>query len=65
MYTDNPARDWDAYCEEQERELERRPVCACCGERIQDDYFYDINGENICPECLEDYYRKETENYLE
>jgi formylmethanofuran dehydrogenase subunit E len=30
-------------------------VCAECGEHIQDEYMYVIDGKNICPSCLEDY----------
>lgn len=55
---------WEAHEAEQERRLAERPVCADCGEPIQDDHFYLINGEAICPRCLEDGYRKETENFI-
>ena len=55
MWTDDPVADAAAYTEEQDRRLARRPVCKCCGEHIQDEYMYVIDGKNICPSCLEDY----------
>lgn len=55
MWTDDPVADAAAYSEEQDRALARRPVCADCGEHIQDDYYYEIAGRKICPKCIEDY----------
>lgn len=47
---------------EMERLLESRPVCSECGEYIQDEYFYEINGEYICEECLNENYRRWTDD---
>lgn len=44
--------EWDL---EQSRKLEERPMCDVCGDRIQDDYLYRINGDCICPDCIEKY----------
>ena len=63
--TDDPARDAERLAEAQDRQLEQRPVCSECGHHIQADHYYDINGEVVCPECLENYYRKEVEDYIE
>lgn len=52
---------WEAHEREQEKQLERLPVCADCGEPVQDDHYYLINDEVICPNCLEAGYRKEIE----
>lgn len=54
-WTDDPVYDADQHDAECERWLERRPVCKMCGEHIQDEYMYVIDGKNICPSCLEDY----------
>ena len=27
--------------------------CDCCGERIQDESYHQINGERICDRCLD------------
>lgn len=63
MYTDDLARDWDAYCEEQERQAERLPKCSQCGERIYDDV-YDIDGELWCEDCIHEC-KRPVENYIE
>lgn len=54
---------WEAHDREQAEELEKLPVCDCCGERIQDEYYYEIDGEILCEECLKDRYRRDTEDY--
>lgn len=62
-YTDNPVADFERYDREQQQKLAALPVCSECGEPIQDEYFYLINGENICEECLKDY-RKSVDDYV-
>ena len=50
----DPAKEWDRHCEEQEREAEKRPLCCLCGEKIYEDYCYEvIDGEYICEACME------------
>jgi len=39
---------------EQEEELQKKPVCHGCGERIQDEYRYNIDGKYYCESCIED-----------
>lgn len=63
--TDNPLADFASWDAEQTAELERLPVCADCGEPVQDDHYYLINDEVICPDCLESGYRKEIDEYIE
>lgn len=62
-YTDDPVRDAMNYELEQESWLAKRPVCEICGEPIQDDYLYDIDGVIHCEECMKDEYRKCAEDY--
>lgn len=52
---------WEAHDREQEQRLAKRPVCDYCQEPIQDDFYYEINGENICEHCLDQFFRKEVE----
>lgn len=59
LRTDDPVSDFLRHDEEQNRWLESLPECADCGEPIQDDHYYEYNGENICPRCNEDLHRKE------
>lgn len=63
--TDNPLADFASWNAEQTAELERLPVCADCGEPVQDDHYYLINDEVICPNCLESGYRKDIDEYIE
>ena len=55
---------YEAYEAEQERRLRKHPKCDCCGERIVDDKFYNIEGTYICKVCIEDY-EVDTEDYME
>ena len=57
----DPLADFDRYEREQEKRLEQLPVCDYCGEPIQDDFFYQINGENYCPDCMEGHFRMEND----
>ena len=61
-YTDDPARDWDNYCAEQEKQMAKLPVCDGCGNPINDDFCYDIYCEILCEECLNNRYRKHTDD---
>ena len=56
---------WASHDAEQERQLQKLPVCSCCDNPIQDEYFYQINDENLCVHCLNEYYRKDIEDYVE
>lgn len=62
-YTDNPVADFERYDRKQQSKLAMLPVCSECGEPIQDEYFYLINDENICEQCMKDNYRKCTEDF--
>ena len=59
MYrTDNPLRDFDRHEAEQEEALKRLPVCQICGERIQDEYAFNIFGDWYHEECYKKDYLK-------
>lgn len=64
-FTDNPILDFANYDAEQQEQLEKLPVCIECGEPIQDEYCFEINGEYICKECLERNHKKLVENLME
>lgn len=65
MYSDNPVRDHERYEAHRERRLNRLPRCSECGYPIQDEECYEINGELICPSCMEENHRKRTDDYTE
>lgn len=65
MYlSDDPAADWDRFCDAEEQELSLRPRCSICDDIIMDDECYKINDEFICSECIENKCRVYTENYI-
>ena len=65
FYSDNPAWDYDRYCEEREEQMQKHPECSCCGEYITDDFCYVIDGDIYCEECLKDEFRRLTEDLME
>ena len=56
---------WVEHDAEQSAWETKLPICDSCGERIQDDYLYDIDGELYCEECIIEHFRKPTEKYME
>lgn len=58
FYSDDPVRDFERHDREQQKRLEQLPECDKCGDPIQDDHFYEIEGKTICPHCLETYYKR-------
>lgn len=52
---------WEERERQQEAWLAERPVCADCDEPIQDDHCFEINGEYICPRCMEDLHRRDVD----
>lgn len=63
--TGDPLADFDRWDAEQTAKLKKLPKCAECDEPIQDDCYYEINGEPVCKECLNENYRKRVEDYGE
>lgn len=55
FYTDDPVSDYDRYCNEQQRKLDRLPECSECGEKIQDEYCFEVNDEYICEQCMQEH----------
>ena len=52
-YTDNPLRDFALWSDDQEEWLNNRPECSECGQHIQDDYLYRIDGNIYCQNCID------------
>lgn len=64
-YTDDPLLDFDRWDRAQSKRLKQLPVCADCGDAVQDDHYYLINDAVICPDCMESGYRKDVDDYIE
>lgn len=54
-YTDEPSYDADVYYGKMDEMLNKLPKCSDCGEPIQDDEAYLIDGELICERCMDNY----------
>ena len=55
---------WECAERERERRLLQLPVCERCHQRIQDEDYYDVDGEILCEECMKKKYRRKTEDLV-
>lgn len=55
LMTDDPVADEARHTAEQEERISTLPVCADCGEHIQDEYYYEFGGQAYCPDCCSDH----------
>lgn len=64
MYVPDNYDQWLIYETEQQKERERQatefPRCDCCEKPI-DDYYWNINGEIFCENCLNENFRMAVE----
>jgi formylmethanofuran dehydrogenase subunit E len=65
MYIPDNYDRWEAYDAERQRELDMLPECSECENPIQDEHCYEVNGELICPGCMEKNHRKWTDDYCD
>lgn len=65
MFTDDPYRDFLRHDAEQEKLLERLPICDSCGEHIQDDYLFEVDGNLLCEECMIREHRRDVEDFMQ
>ena len=57
---------WEHHQARQDAWVKNRPICACCGEHIQDDECYPIPGYEeliFCPNCMEYEIKRATEDF--
>jgi formylmethanofuran dehydrogenase subunit E len=64
-YTDDPVADFERHDAEQQEKLDKLPKCADCGQPIQDDYLYDLNGDLFCKKCMTANFRRPVDDYIE
>lgn len=65
FYTDDPVRDYDRYDAAMQIKLSRTPKCEDCANHIQDDEYFDVDGTILCGDCMNDRYRKYTDDYMD
>lgn len=54
--TDDPYADFCSHEREQERLEAILPECDYCGRTI-DEHYYNIYGETVCEDCLDEHFR--------
>lgn len=64
-WTDDPVRDAMNYDMERQKELDSLPKCDICGQPIQGEDLYDLDGTLVCEECLNSEYRKSVDDYIQ
>lgn len=65
FYTDDPLSDFTRYDTDQERRLDKLPVCACCGEAIQQEKAVYYNDQWCCEDCESDFWQDIRDDFLE
>lgn len=55
---------WEQHEAEQQKTLDKLPRCSECDEPIQSDYAYEVNGEYICEDCMEQNHRKRVDDIV-
>lgn len=58
FYTDDPVRDAERHDADQNKWLEKMPVCVDCLEHIQDELAFYYKGEWVCHNCMSSYERE-------
>lgn len=56
--TSDPIHDYNIWLTEQERKKDELYTCSWCGEKIQDESFWEICDEKYCDQCAERLFRK-------
>ena len=58
--TDDPLADHARWERQQEQLAANLPKCDICGSTI-DDHYFNINGDILCEDCLNEYFRMAVE----
>lgn len=64
LYSDNPIKDHYRYEAEREKQLQKLPKCSYCHDFIQEDFYFEINGEVICETCMDRFFKKDVDDYV-
>lgn len=43
---------WEKHDSQLQADLAELPECDWCGENIQEEHYYDIDGDKVCDECI-------------
>jgi hypothetical protein len=62
--TGDPLSDFHRLDQEEVDYLERLPNCEKCGCTIDDDHYFEVEGEILCEACMIERYRRNTEDFV-
>lgn len=62
--TGDPLADLNRLDQEEADYLEKLPLCEKCGRRIDEDNYFEVDGEILCESCMNERYRKRTEDWV-
>ena len=65
MYVPDNYDLWKSHDAEQQKQLDRLPRCSECERPIQEEFCYEVNGELVCDECMNNNHRKWVDDYVE
>lgn len=65
VFTDDPVADFARYDAEQEKALQKLPICECCGNPIQQEKAIYYNDQWCCEDCEFDFWHDIREDFLE
>ena len=54
----DPLDDFNRMDREQQKWEDSLPVCDICDKPIQDERYFQKDGENICQQCLEHFMKR-------
>ena len=49
---------WEQHDAEQEAWLDSLPKCEDCGDPIQDEFIFEVDGDTLCERCMNKRYKK-------
>lgn len=55
---------FERYQAEQDRAEAKLPTCYECGNKIYEEFCYEIEGEPICDDCMDNNHRKSVEYFM-
>ena len=64
MYVPDNYDLWKAHDAEQQRKLERLPKCDYCDNPIIEEFYYDLDGDIVCEDCLDRFFKKAVDDYV-
>lgn len=53
FYSDDPIKDFERHDAEMAKYWAKRPACDCCGEKIAEEFYYEIEDVKLCEDCIE------------